>query len=151
MITGLINPLLTEGQVQGGVAQGIGQALLEHTVYDPGSGQLLSGSLMDYAVPRAEDLPLFDITLDGCRPCQPAGREGRRAGRRMPRRRRSSPPCSMRCAARDRPHRHAGDAGTGLARDTAGAKQVTAGGSPVSAGPLSLSPPAAGSVPARKA
>src|SRR5260370_37509596 len=59
----LINPMLTKGQVQGGVAQGIGQALLEHTVYDAHSGQLLSGSLMDYALPRAEDLPSFDITL----------------------------------------------------------------------------------------
>ena len=58
----LINPLLTEGQVQGGVTQGIGQALLEHTVYDR-DGQLLSGSLMDYALPRADDLPAFDITL----------------------------------------------------------------------------------------
>ena len=59
----LINPLLTEGQVQGGLAQGIGQALREHTVYDPESGQLLSGSLMDYALPRAADLPYFDIEL----------------------------------------------------------------------------------------
>jgi carbon-monoxide dehydrogenase large subunit len=59
----LINPLLTEGQVQGGVTQGIGRALVEHTVYDPDSGQLLSGSLMDYATPRADDLPYFDITL----------------------------------------------------------------------------------------
>ena len=59
----LINPLLTEGQVQGGVAQGIGQAMLEHTVYDPDSGQLVSGSLMDYALPRADDLPAFDVTL----------------------------------------------------------------------------------------
>ncbi len=59
----LINPLLTRGQVQGGVAQGIGQALFEHTVYEPGSGQLLSGSLMDYALPRADDLPSFDISL----------------------------------------------------------------------------------------
>ncbi|MFI5030851.1 MAG: xanthine dehydrogenase family protein molybdopterin-binding subunit [Reyranellales bacterium] len=59
----LINPMLTEGQVQGGVAQGIGQALLEHTVYDPESGQLLTGSFTDYAVPRAEDLPSFDIAL----------------------------------------------------------------------------------------
>ncbi|WP_422011478.1 xanthine dehydrogenase family protein molybdopterin-binding subunit [Reyranella sp.] len=59
----LINPMLTEGQVQGGLAQGIGQALLEHTVYDPQSGQLLSGSLMDYALPRATDLPFFDIEL----------------------------------------------------------------------------------------
>jgi len=59
----LINPMLTVGQVQGGLAQGIGQALLEHTVYDEGSGQLLSGSLMDYALPRADDLPPLDVTL----------------------------------------------------------------------------------------
>ncbi|MBI3197248.1 MAG: xanthine dehydrogenase family protein molybdopterin-binding subunit [Rhodospirillales bacterium] len=59
----LINPMLTEGQVQGGVTQGIGQAMTERTVYDPGSGQLLSGSLMDYALPRADDLPSFDIDL----------------------------------------------------------------------------------------
>jgi len=59
----LINPMLTAGQVQGGVAQGIGQALFEHTVYETGSGQLLSGSLMDYALPRADDLPAFGITL----------------------------------------------------------------------------------------
>jgi carbon-monoxide dehydrogenase large subunit len=61
----LINPMLTIGQVQGGVAQGIGQAMLEHTVYDPQSGQMLSGSFMDYALPRADDLPDFDITLTG--------------------------------------------------------------------------------------
>ena len=59
----LINPALTMGQVQGGLAQGIGQALSEHTVYEAESGQLLSGSLMDYALPRADDLPQFDITL----------------------------------------------------------------------------------------
>ena len=59
----LINPLLTRGQVQGGIAQGIGQALLERTVYEPASGQLLSGSLMDDALPRADNLPPFDITL----------------------------------------------------------------------------------------
>ena len=57
----VMNPLLVEGQVQGGVAQGIGQALLEHCVYDPGSGQLLSGSFLDYAVPRADDLPPIDV------------------------------------------------------------------------------------------
>ena len=61
----LINPLLTVGQVQGGVAQGIGQALLEHTVYDAESGQMLSGSFMDYQLPRAIDLPDLDITLTG--------------------------------------------------------------------------------------
>jgi carbon-monoxide dehydrogenase large subunit len=59
----LINPLLTRGQVHGGVAQGIGQALFEDTIYDSGSGQLLSGSLMDYALPRADDLPPFDVSL----------------------------------------------------------------------------------------
>jgi carbon-monoxide dehydrogenase large subunit len=59
----LINPMLTKGQVQGGVAQGIGQALLEHTVYDRQSGQLLSGSFADYALPRADDLPPLDISL----------------------------------------------------------------------------------------
>jgi carbon-monoxide dehydrogenase large subunit len=61
----LINPLLTIGQVQGGLAQGIGQALLEHTAYDPDSGQLLSGSLMDYALPKAADLPDLNIMLTG--------------------------------------------------------------------------------------
>lgn len=59
----LINPMLTEGQVHGGVAQGIGQALLEHVVYEEGSGQLLSGSLQDYALPRADDLSAFDVRL----------------------------------------------------------------------------------------
>ncbi len=61
----LINPMLALGQIHGGVAQGIGQAMLEHTVYDPNSGQLLSGSLMDYALPRADDLPDFNIALTG--------------------------------------------------------------------------------------
>jgi aerobic carbon-monoxide dehydrogenase large subunit len=59
----LINPMLTVGQVQGGLAQGIGQALFEHTVYDEQSGQLLTGSFMDYALPRAADLPPLDVTL----------------------------------------------------------------------------------------
>jgi carbon-monoxide dehydrogenase large subunit len=57
----LINPLIVKGQVMGGVAQGFGQAALEHVVYDPASGQFLTGSLMDYALPRAEDLPAFEI------------------------------------------------------------------------------------------
>ncbi|MGA2943450.1 MAG: xanthine dehydrogenase family protein molybdopterin-binding subunit [Xanthobacteraceae bacterium] len=54
-----INPLMLEGQVHGGIVQGIGQALLEHAVYDNDSGQLLSGSFMDYAMPRASDIPSF--------------------------------------------------------------------------------------------
>jgi carbon-monoxide dehydrogenase large subunit len=55
----LINPRLALGQVHGGVVQGIGQSLLEHVVFDPESGQLLSGSFLDYAIPRAQDLPDF--------------------------------------------------------------------------------------------
>jgi carbon-monoxide dehydrogenase large subunit len=54
-----LNPLLLAGQVHGGAAQGIGQALLERTVYDPASGQLVTASLMDYALPRAADIPAF--------------------------------------------------------------------------------------------
>ena len=57
----IINPMIVEGQVHGGVAQGLGQALLEHCVYDPASGQLLTGSMMDYALPRADDLPSFKV------------------------------------------------------------------------------------------
>lgn len=61
----LINPLLTLGQVQGGLAQGIGQAMTEHTVYDPHSGQMLTASFADYQIPRAADLPDLNITLTG--------------------------------------------------------------------------------------
>ncbi|MGI9419408.1 MAG: molybdopterin cofactor-binding domain-containing protein, partial [Geminicoccaceae bacterium] len=56
----LVNPMLAEGQVHGGVVQGVGQALMERTVYDD-AGQLMSGSFMDYALPRAKNLP--DITV----------------------------------------------------------------------------------------
>ena len=58
-----INPLIVRGQVAGGVAQGYGQAVLEHTVYDPDSGQLLSGSFMDYALPRANEFPDIEVEL----------------------------------------------------------------------------------------
>jgi carbon-monoxide dehydrogenase large subunit len=54
-----LNPLLLEGQVHGGTVQGIGQALMEDTVYEPSTGQLLSASLMDYPMPRAEHAPEF--------------------------------------------------------------------------------------------
>ncbi len=56
----LVNPMLAEGQVHGGVAQGIGQALMEQAVYDP-AGQLLTGSFMDYALPRADRVPAIDV------------------------------------------------------------------------------------------
>lgn len=73
----IINPMVASGQVHGAIAQGIGQALLEHAVYEPGSGQLLSGSFMDYALPRADDLPSFDVTFQGV-PCttNPLGVKG---------------------------------------------------------------------------
>jgi len=58
-----INPLIVRGQVHGGVAQGIGQAFHERTAYDPSSGQLLSGSFMDYALPRADNLPDIEVDL----------------------------------------------------------------------------------------
>ncbi|HEX5328117.1 MAG TPA: molybdopterin cofactor-binding domain-containing protein, partial [Acetobacteraceae bacterium] len=58
-----VNPLILRGQVQGGVAQGFGQAVLERTAYDPESGQLLSGTFMDYALPRAADLPDIEVEL----------------------------------------------------------------------------------------
>ena len=63
----IVNPMIVEGQVHGGLAQGIGQALLEHGVYDE-TGQLLSGSYMDYTMPRADDLPSFtvDTTTTPC-------------------------------------------------------------------------------------
>ena len=57
----ILNPLLFEGQIHGGLAQGIGQALCECAVYDPDSGQLMSGSFMDYCMPRAHDLPSFPL------------------------------------------------------------------------------------------
>ncbi|MBM3485187.1 MAG: xanthine dehydrogenase family protein molybdopterin-binding subunit [Alphaproteobacteria bacterium] len=56
-----INPMLLHGQVHGGVAQGIGQALMEHVVYERESGQLLAGSFMDYCMPRADDMPFFTV------------------------------------------------------------------------------------------
>lgn len=57
----VINPMIVEGQIHGGLAQGIGQAIMENSVYDPESGQLLTGSFMDYCMPRADDLPNFRI------------------------------------------------------------------------------------------
>jgi carbon-monoxide dehydrogenase large subunit len=56
-----LNPLLLAGQVHGGTVQGIGQALMEHALYDPDSGQLVTASLMDYAVPRADEVPAIDF------------------------------------------------------------------------------------------
>jgi aerobic carbon-monoxide dehydrogenase large subunit len=73
----IINPMIVEGQVHGGLVQGIGQALMENCVYDPESGQLLTGSFMDYAMPRADDVPMFKLDTV-CTPCShnPLGTKG---------------------------------------------------------------------------
>src|SRR5712692_1812590 len=63
----LVNPMVASGQVHGAIAQGVGQALLEHAHYDSGSGQLVAGSLMDYALPRADDLPPFALGFNPTR------------------------------------------------------------------------------------
>jgi carbon-monoxide dehydrogenase large subunit len=60
----IINPMICEGQIQGGIAQGLGQALLENVAYDPESGQLLSGSFMDYGMPRATHMPEIESALE---------------------------------------------------------------------------------------
>jgi aerobic carbon-monoxide dehydrogenase large subunit len=57
----MVNPMLVQGQIHGGAVQGLGQGLFEMLTYEPTSGQLLTGSFMDYAMPRADDIPLFDI------------------------------------------------------------------------------------------
>jgi len=57
----VINPLIVDGQIHGGLAQGIGQALMEHAIFERGGGQLLSGSFTDYVMPRADDCPNFDV------------------------------------------------------------------------------------------
>ncbi|MGA0572409.1 xanthine dehydrogenase family protein molybdopterin-binding subunit [Variovorax sp. VNK109] len=73
----IINPMIVEGQVHGGLVQGIGQALLENCVYDRDTGQLLTGSFMDYAMPRADDFPEFKLDTV-CTPCShnPLGTKG---------------------------------------------------------------------------
>jgi len=57
----VVNPLLARGQIQGGVAQGAGQALIEDMIYERDSGQLLTGSLLDYGIPRADNLPVIEV------------------------------------------------------------------------------------------
>ncbi len=114
----IVNPMIVAGQLHGGVAQGIGQALMEEVSYDE-SGQPITGSFMDYALPRAEDIP-----ADGDRrsslagQIQSAGHQGLRRSR-LRRQSRLHRQCGARCAVGIRRHadRHAADAGTGLARD----------------------------------
>jgi carbon-monoxide dehydrogenase large subunit len=73
-----VNPLIVHGQTHGGIVQGIGQALLERCCYDPDNGQLLSGSFMDYAMPRASDVPTFVTEISEVP--SPSNRVGIRAG-----------------------------------------------------------------------
>ncbi len=73
----VVNPMIVEGQVHGGIAQGVGQALCENAVYDTGSGQLVTGSYMDYRMPRADDLPSFKVGLTVTpNPSNPLGVKG---------------------------------------------------------------------------
>jgi carbon-monoxide dehydrogenase large subunit len=65
----VVNPMIVNGQVHGGIVQGLGQALLEDAVYDPESGQLLAGTFMDYAMPRADDMPSFNLKMNEI-PCR---------------------------------------------------------------------------------
>ena len=72
-----INPLIVHGQMHGGAAQGVGQALMEHVVFEADSGQPLSASFMDYAIPRADDLPLLAVELNEVvEPDNPLGVKG---------------------------------------------------------------------------
>ena len=81
----VLNPLTLKGQIMGGVAHGIGQALTENIVFDPDSGQLLSGSFMDFAMPRADDMGFFEVVSNpvptetnplGCKGAGEAGTVG---------------------------------------------------------------------------
>lgn len=72
----VINPMIVEGQLQGGIAQGVGQAMLEHGIYND-SGQLLTGSFLDYAMPRADNLPMSDLgRIEIPSPSNPLGVKG---------------------------------------------------------------------------
>ena len=119
----VINPMLVAGQVHGGVAQGLGQALLENCVYDAETGQILTASFSDYAMPRADDIPDIDVRHEefpckthpmGAKGCGEAGTVG------------ALPVGDERDRRRDRrrAHRHARDARARLARDARGGVSV---------------------------
>jgi carbon-monoxide dehydrogenase large subunit len=66
----VVNQMVVVGQLEGGATQGIGQALCEHIVYDAQSGQLLTASFMDYALPHARNVGVFTMTMDESTPCR---------------------------------------------------------------------------------
>ena len=120
----IANPLLAEGQIHGGIAQGVAQALYEEIAYDE-DGNCVAGSLTSYALPTAAELPMFETArTETPLAAEPAGRQGhrrvgrhRRDARRLERRRR----CPV--APGGREHRHAGDTDAGVAGDR-GARAV---------------------------
>ena len=77
-----VNPMILHGQTHGGIAQGVGQALWESCAYDAETGQLLSSTLMDYALPRADMLPPFTTEISEVPSTVPSARLARRRGRR---------------------------------------------------------------------
>jgi carbon-monoxide dehydrogenase large subunit len=114
----VLNPMIVEGQIHGDVVQGVGQALGENCVYDPASGQLLTGSFMDYRMPRVDDLPPIAVATQSTpRRHSPLGVKGCGEVGII-----ASPATVMNAigrravALRHRPSRHAGDATTDLAR-----------------------------------
>ena len=121
----VLNPMIVNGQQHGGVAQGIGQALYEHAVYDRSTAQLVTGSFMDYAMPRADMLPNFEIALEEV-PCKtnPIGVKGIGESGTI-----GAPPVVINAiidalaSARHRPHRYAGDAEPRVASDQQGERR----------------------------
>ena len=123
-----INPLILHGQTHGGIAQGVGQALWEHSHYDPDSGQLLAGSMMDYAMPRAAHAAVVQHRAERDAGARQSARRARRRRRRHHAGARRGGQRRGRCAIglRRDPYRDAGDAGEGLARDPGGKGKVNA-------------------------
>jgi Molybdopterin-binding domain of aldehyde dehydrogenase len=113
-----VNPLILHGQTHGGIAAGAGQALLERCAYDPATGQMLSASFMDYALPRTDMFPPFVTEISEALDVQPARPARRRRGRHHAgaRRRRQRGGGRAGGAGR-RAHRDAADAGARLAGD----------------------------------
>ncbi len=114
-----VNPMILHGQTHGGIAQGVGQAMWEHCIVDPDSGQVMTGSFMDYAMPRADVTAVVQDRADGGAIAdQSARRARRRRGRHHARARRGGERGGRRAARlRRRPHGHADNAGKNLARD----------------------------------